>query len=192
MGQPGLFLFIFVLFKHTFYWRDSNSDRRNRRRARWPLDNHHDPISILRLKQWLYFFIFQTSTETRRSSRSCEILFSFKLKPTFSVDDTEAMTSSAEGDVCSKDVVVYHKTSHQTPSKMSQKQLSSSFKTSHQTPSRMSQQTSTTLSVSKWHRSLYEIPPPNYKYDPTLSREKLLWTKNVAKSSLVNVPRNAA
>lgn len=25
------------------------------------------------------------------------------------------------------------------------------------------------------HHSLYEIPPPNYKYDPMRSREKLLW-----------------
>ena len=37
---PGLFLFIFVLFQHKFYrkncgrLRDSNSDRRSRRRAR--------------------------------------------------------------------------------------------------------------------------------------------------------------
>lgn len=28
--------------------------------------------------------------------------------------------------------------------------------------------------------SLYEIPPPNYTFDPMLSREKLLWRKNKA------------
>ena len=46
-AKPGLFLFIFVLFKHKFYRKncryqqDSNSDRRNRRRACWPLNHHH-------------------------------------------------------------------------------------------------------------------------------------------------------
>ena len=44
---PGLFLFIFVLFKHKFYRKncrlqqDLNSDRWSRRRGRWPLDHHH-------------------------------------------------------------------------------------------------------------------------------------------------------
>ena len=45
MGQPRLF----VLLKHKFYrkycrhWQDSNSDRRSRRQARWPLGHHHLP-----------------------------------------------------------------------------------------------------------------------------------------------------
>ena len=44
--RPGL-LPIFNLLQHTFYrkncrrQRDSNSDRRTRRQARWPLDHHH-------------------------------------------------------------------------------------------------------------------------------------------------------
>ena len=43
------FCFIFVLFNKNFTekfcrsQRDSNSDRRSRRRARWPLDHHHGP-----------------------------------------------------------------------------------------------------------------------------------------------------
>ena len=47
LANPGLFLFIFVLFKYKFYRKNcrreqySNSDHRSRRRARWPLDHHH-------------------------------------------------------------------------------------------------------------------------------------------------------
>ena len=46
-ANSGLFLLIFVLFKHKFYrkncrlQRDSNSDRQRRWRARWPLNHHH-------------------------------------------------------------------------------------------------------------------------------------------------------
>ena len=51
-ANPGLFLFVFVLFKHKFYRkncrirRDLNSDRWNLRQARRPLD-HHDLIRVL-------------------------------------------------------------------------------------------------------------------------------------------------
>ena len=55
---PASFLFIFVLFKHTFYrkncrlQRDSNLDRWNRRQERWPLDHHHHgPLSRIVCKQ---------------------------------------------------------------------------------------------------------------------------------------------
>ena len=43
---------LFLFFKHKFYRKicrrqqDSNSDRRSRRQARWPLDHHHDPRNI--------------------------------------------------------------------------------------------------------------------------------------------------
>ena len=45
-ANPGLFLFIFVLFnnnlqKNCRLQRESNSDRWSRRRARWPLYHHH-------------------------------------------------------------------------------------------------------------------------------------------------------
>ena len=45
-ANPGLFLFIFVLFnnnlqKNCRLQRESNLDRRNRRQAHWPLNNHH-------------------------------------------------------------------------------------------------------------------------------------------------------
>ena len=46
-SQEKNFFFFFVLFKHKLYRKncrlqwDSNSDRRNKRRARWPLDHHH-------------------------------------------------------------------------------------------------------------------------------------------------------
>ena len=45
-ANSGLFLFIFILFKHNFYSKnfrfhlDLNSIRQNRRQARWPLDHH--------------------------------------------------------------------------------------------------------------------------------------------------------
>ena len=51
MGQSQPLFVYFVLFKHKFYRKncrrqqDSNSDRRSRRRVRWPLDHHHGPIS---------------------------------------------------------------------------------------------------------------------------------------------------
>ena len=53
MANPGLFLFIFVHFIYKFYrknckcQRDSNSDRRSRRRSHWHtdhFDHHHGPI----------------------------------------------------------------------------------------------------------------------------------------------------
>ena len=53
MGQPSLFLFIFVLFKYKFNLKtcrrqqDSNSDRWSRRRACWPLDHHQAQYSSL-------------------------------------------------------------------------------------------------------------------------------------------------
>ena len=52
MCQPRP-LFIFVLSKHKFYRRncelqwDSNSDRRSRRQALWPLDDHQGPWTQL-------------------------------------------------------------------------------------------------------------------------------------------------
>ena len=55
MGQPRplfcLFLFfsITILQKNCRPQRDSNSDRRSRRRARWPLDHHHGPWNALML-----------------------------------------------------------------------------------------------------------------------------------------------
>ena len=57
-ANPGLFSFIFVLFRHIFYRKncgllqDLNSDRRSRRQACWPLDHHPNlyyclaPISL--------------------------------------------------------------------------------------------------------------------------------------------------
>ena len=48
-ANPGLFLFILVLFKRHFaeklhrLQRDSTSARRSRRQARWPFDHHHGP-----------------------------------------------------------------------------------------------------------------------------------------------------
>ena len=51
LPNPGLFLFIF--FKQKSYrknsriQRDSNSDRRSRRWACWPLDHHHGPSNCL-------------------------------------------------------------------------------------------------------------------------------------------------
>ena len=61
-ANSGLFLFIFVLFKHKFYRKncrrqqDSNSDRWSRRRARWPLDHHHGPnlriLTIDNVRSW--------------------------------------------------------------------------------------------------------------------------------------------
>ena len=50
MGQPGLFLRIFALFKHKFtekivgFSGIVNLDRWSKRRARWPLDHHHGPL----------------------------------------------------------------------------------------------------------------------------------------------------
>ena len=48
MGQPWpLFMFIFLFLSNTILQKncrlqqDSNSDRRIRRRARWPFDHHH-------------------------------------------------------------------------------------------------------------------------------------------------------
>ena len=58
MCQPRP-LFIFVLSKHKFYRRncelqwDSNSDRRSRRQALWPLDDHQGPWTQLIFYQWL-------------------------------------------------------------------------------------------------------------------------------------------
>ena len=54
-ANSGLFLLIFVLFKHKFYrkncrlQRDSNSDHHRRWQARWPLNHHHGhcPIIVL-------------------------------------------------------------------------------------------------------------------------------------------------
>ena len=63
MGQPSLFLFIFVLFKYKFNLKtcrrqqDSNSDRWSRRRACWPLDHHHglQPLTAFN-DSFLYLF----------------------------------------------------------------------------------------------------------------------------------------
>ena len=64
-ANSGLFVFIFVLFKHNFtektvrFLRDSNWDRRSRRRVHWPLDHHHSPqpeisISDMSFLRWAY------------------------------------------------------------------------------------------------------------------------------------------
>ena len=56
VAKPGLFLFIFVLFKHKFYGKNcclmcnSNSDSGNRRQACWPLDPHNGPPIGLQLR----------------------------------------------------------------------------------------------------------------------------------------------
>ena len=57
---PGLFLFIFVLFKHKFYMlqRDLNSGRWSRRWASWPLDHHHGPTFNNFLPKTLIFAEF--------------------------------------------------------------------------------------------------------------------------------------
>ena len=54
MGQPRpLFVYFFRSFQQQFYrkncrfQRESNSDRRSRRRARWQLNHHHGPDQIL-------------------------------------------------------------------------------------------------------------------------------------------------
>ena len=53
MGQPRPLFCLFSFFSITILQkncrpqRDSNSDRRRGRRARWPLDHHHGPISSL-------------------------------------------------------------------------------------------------------------------------------------------------
>ena len=62
MGQPRplfcLFLFfsITILQKNCRPQRDSNSDRRNRRWARWPLDHHHGPGNHCRCCNCYYLF----------------------------------------------------------------------------------------------------------------------------------------
>ena len=66
-ANPGLFLYILVLFKYKFYRKhcmlqqDLNSDRRSRRWARWPLDHHHGPkcghvylVEICGLLVWVH------------------------------------------------------------------------------------------------------------------------------------------
>ena len=51
LSRP-LFVFYFRSFQQQFlqkncrFQRDSNSDRQNRRRARWPLDHHHGPTQV--------------------------------------------------------------------------------------------------------------------------------------------------
>ena len=39
-----------ILHKNSSLQRDSNSDRRSRRRARWPLDHHHGPTLEIKLQ----------------------------------------------------------------------------------------------------------------------------------------------
>ena len=62
---PVLFVFIFVLFTHKFYrkncrrQRDSNSDRRSWRRARWPLD--HTKAQIIKQSYHLLLSSFNSS-----------------------------------------------------------------------------------------------------------------------------------
>ena len=51
-ANPGLFFCLFSFFSITILQkncrsqRDSNSDRRSWRWARWPLDHHHGPIKV--------------------------------------------------------------------------------------------------------------------------------------------------
>ena len=53
-ANTGLFLFIFILFRHKFYRKNcrlqgySNSDRPSRRQARWPLDHRGGPVFLTR------------------------------------------------------------------------------------------------------------------------------------------------
>ena len=57
----GIF-FIFILFK----LQDSNSDRRSRRQAHWPLDLHHGQSSVL-LCSKINYWLNQTSKKIDRS-----------------------------------------------------------------------------------------------------------------------------
>ena len=77
---PGSsFLFIFVLFKHKFTEKNcrrkkvSNSDRRSRRRACWPLNHHHGPQVL-----FLACLLFRSSSSDLHLSLSFSLsLFSF-------------------------------------------------------------------------------------------------------------------
>ena len=75
-ANPGLFLFIFVLFKHIFtektvrLQQDSNFDRRSRRRACWPLDHHPGPPI-------LFVCDCRTPTQTHIEDHTKQILYQF-------------------------------------------------------------------------------------------------------------------
>ena len=62
--QTQPLFWLFSLFSNTKFTenkfklqQDSNSDHRNRRRARWPLDHHHGPLPVT-VRSYFYTFIF--------------------------------------------------------------------------------------------------------------------------------------
>jgi hypothetical protein len=109
----------------------------------------------------MLFFLFQCPKNLKGSTRSCksqEILLSFKLKRESSQQQQQHHSRMADdqqevksGDVATANAaaaVVCHVDACRDVVVFHKHQMS--------------------------HHSLYEIPPPNYKYDPTRSREKLL------------------
>ena len=63
MGQPRPLFCLFSCFSITILQkkcrpqRDSNSDCRSSRRARWPLDHHHGPTFNSLMMSWIMFLI---------------------------------------------------------------------------------------------------------------------------------------
>jgi hypothetical protein len=57
--------------------------------------------------QCIVFFQFSSQSKTKSTTKSCEILFSFKLRPKYSAEAAEA-ESSVDLELC-RDVVVFHK-----------------------------------------------------------------------------------
>ena len=84
-AEHVLFLFIFVLFKHNFYRKkislrlDSNSDRRSRRQAGWPLDHHHGPPQQYFSKKKLCFKISKKYRSLNERTNKDKNYLSFNL-----------------------------------------------------------------------------------------------------------------
>ena len=90
--QTQPLFWLFSLFSNTKFTenkfklqQDSNSDHRNRRRARWPLDHHHGPLPVtvrsidLRVfSVFFLFFLFSVETEYSWRRRSSHPLHSGK------------------------------------------------------------------------------------------------------------------
>ena len=94
--QTQPLFWLFSLFSNTKFTenkfklqQDSNSDHRNRRRARWPLDHHHGPLPVT-VRSYFYTFIFVETNwmeeEEGKLPRMIALTFEFFLFFLFSVE----------------------------------------------------------------------------------------------------------
>ena len=83
MGHSGLFSLIFGIFKNNFkgwnFQRDLKLDCRSRRRAHWPLDQHHGPRKREFIRRKTRLLLYMTASKRHLNKTDISII-----KTTFS------------------------------------------------------------------------------------------------------------